>query len=210
MRSLAAIVPVLAVLSSSCSREEPRAEAPAVEEKSDAEILRERVRVNPRDDEAWHQLAEMYDRAALYEEEIEALKALVAARPDLGYAYFRMGTAYNRLARYEDAVASFALAAKYRHNQPMTFNNMAFAYGKLGKTREEVAALQKAVALRPTYAIARFNLALALQKQGKHAEALKEQARLRDVDESLAAALLQELDARRKGDAAGSGPSAAR
>jgi tetratricopeptide (TPR) repeat protein len=130
MRYIAMLV-LVALTMLSCS-EEKKQSAPVVEQKSDIELLREKIQSNPNDADAQFHLAEFYERANLYQEQVETLKKVVAIRPDMGYAHFKLGTAYNRLGRYQEAVASFTKAAKYEHKQPMIYNNMAFSYGKLG------------------------------------------------------------------------------
>ncbi len=198
MSARAAFALGVVALCASCREEKSREPAPVADEKTDLELLREKTRSNPRDDDAWNHLAELYDRAGAYEEEVDALKHVVAVKPELAYAHFRMGTAYNRLARYDDAVAAFTNAAKHGQNQPMIYNNMAFSYGRLGKTDEEIAALRKAIAIRPGYATAHFNLALALMKKGKRGEAVKEQALLNELDDDLAAKLAKMLEPKSK------------
>lgn len=191
---------ILAVLLSglaSCSQDKPSTRPP-VEQKSEVELYRERMQKDPSDVDALVHLAEMYDRAGLYQEQAEALRKVVALKPEMGYAHFKLGTAYNRLGRYEDAVASFTKATRHWVNQPMVYNNMAISYGKLGRTADEVTALKKAISLRPRYSIAHFNLGMAYLKEGRRGDAMKEHAALKELDETLAATLKQQIAAERK------------
>jgi tetratricopeptide (TPR) repeat protein len=181
----------------SCS-EERKPAVPAAEQKSDVELLRARIQKDPNDADALFHLAELYERAGLYKEAADAFGKTVAAKPEMGYAHFKLGTVYNRLGRYQDAVASFSKATHYVPNQPMAYNNMAFSLGKLGRTADEIRALKKAISLRPGYSIAHFNLGMAYLKEGRRDDALKEHAELKELDETLAATLKQQITARRK------------
>lgn len=198
MRYLLAIVLLLTTVVLSCSKESSRQTAPAVEQKNDIQLLRERIQNNPQDADALFQLAELYERADLFNEEIDTLHRVVAIKPDMGYAYFKMATACNRIERYQDAVDNFIKATKFIHNQPMLYNNLAFSYGKLGNTGQQIAALKKAIALRPGYNIARFNLGMAYLKAGQQKEALQQYAVLKDRDEGYALALKNEIDQKRR------------
>lgn len=180
-----------------CS-EQTKPAAPAVEQKSDVELLRERIQKDPKDADALFHLAELYERAGLYKEAADSYQKVVAIKPAMGYAHFKLGTVYNRLGRYQDAVASFTKATRYWTNQPMAYNNLAISYGKLGRTEDEITALRKAISLRPRYSIAHFNLAMAYHKAGRREEAFKEHAALKELDEWLAATLKKEITSGRK------------
>ena len=182
----------------SCSRDAGNPATPVVEQKNDVQLLREQIQDNPQDTEALVHLAELYDRAGLFKEEIDTLRKVVAIKPDMGYAYFKMGTACNRVEQYQDAVINFTQALQRIHNQPMIYNNLAFSYGKLGKTDQEIGALKKAIAMRPGYNIARFNLGMAYLKAGQREEALRQYVVLKDRDEGYAIALKKEIDAKRR------------
>jgi tetratricopeptide (TPR) repeat protein len=198
MRYILTMVLLLIPLVLSCSRDANKPAAPAPEQKTDIQILREKIQNNPQDAEALYHLAELYDRAGLYQEEIDTLGKIVAIKPDLGYAYFKRGTACNRIERYQEAVVNFTKAAKLIPNQPMVLNNLAFSYGKLGRTDQEIASLKKALAMRPGYNIARFNLGMAYLKAGQQKEALQQYTLLKDRDEGYAAALKKEIDSKRR------------
>jgi tetratricopeptide (TPR) repeat protein len=198
VRSLFIIVALISIVLASCSKEQAKSPAPETTKKSDFEIVREQVTKDPKDADAWYHLAELYERAEAYQEEIDALNHVISLRPDQGYTYFKLGTTYNRIERYQDAVTNYLKAAKYLHNQPMIYNNLAISYGKLGKTDDEIAALKKALAIRPKYTIARFNLGMAYLKQGNRAEAMKQYQAIKNVDVGFAVALKKEIDSKGK------------
>lgn len=198
MRYLFIIIVLSSIVLASCSEEKAQTPAPAITKKSDFEILREQVKNDPKDADAWYHLADVYERAEAYQEEIDALKHVISIKPTMGYTYFRLGTAYNRIERYQDAVTNFLKATRYLHNQPMIYNNLAISYGKLGKTDDEIAALKKALAIRPKYVIARFNLGMAYLKKDDRAGAVKQYQIIKEIDEGIAASLKKEIDSKRK------------
>jgi len=192
------IVALIAIVFASCSKEQVQNPAPETTKKSDFELVREQVKNNPKDADAWYHLAELYERAEAYQEEIDALKHVISLKPAMGYTYFKLGTTYNRIERYQDAVINFLKATEYLHNQPMIYNNLAISYGKLGKTDDEISALKKALVMRPRYTIARFNLGMAYLKKGDRAEAMKQYQAIKNIDEGAAAALKKEIDSKGK------------
>ncbi len=183
-----------ASLAPSCSDEAPRRSAPLQAQPSDLDVLREQLAKDPKNADAWFHLADLYERANLYREQVTALREVIALQPQMGFAHFKLGTALNRLQQYEEAVKSFTKAEMYVKNQPMLYNNLAVSYGKLGKTREEIAALRKAIALRPRYAVAHYNLGMALLRKGDRKGAGEELRILEDFDEGAAASLRKEID----------------
>lgn len=198
MNYILALLLLLTPFTFSCSREAGKPAAPAAEQKNDIQLLKEKIQRDPKDADALYLLAELYERANLFSEEIDTLQKVVAIKPDMGYAYFKMGTACNRIERYQDAVESFTKATRLIANQPMLYNNLAFSYGKLGKADLQIAALKKAIALRPSYNIARFNLGMAYVKAGQQKEALQQYTVLKDRDEAYALALKKEIDSKRR------------
>ena len=198
MRYLLTIALLLTTALFSCSKDAGKPAAPAAEQKNDIQLLREQIQSNPQDADALYLLAELYDRANLFQEEIDTLQKVVALKPDMGYAYFKMGTACNRIEKYQEAVANFTKATQFIKNQPMLYNNLAFSYGKLGKADLQIAALKNAIALRPSYNIARFNLGMAYVKTGQQKEALQQYAVLKDRDEGIALALKKAIDSKRR------------
>ncbi len=189
------LVPLLLLsLLIACSEEAPKPRPAA--QRTDVEILRDKVKANPNDVEALTSLADQYERANMYQEEIDLLQKVVALKPDMGYAYLRLGNAYNRLGQYQNAVSSYQKARTYMPKNPVVYNNIAISYGHLGKTDDEIVSLRKAISLRPHYSSARFNLGLALLKKGARSEALKQYEELNKYDIGMAKTLKKEIDAK--------------
>jgi len=199
MRWRISILLIIVAMLAACSKDNERPSVQIAPQKSDIQVLRERVASNPRDTDAWFHLAELYDRAGMYPEEIDALKKVIALKPkEIGYAYEQLGTAYNRLGKYREAIESFLKAGKYSPKNPVIYNNLAASYGMVGKTNEQIAALEKAISLRPHYATARYNLGVVLFNKGRRAEALNQYNEIKKFDEGTAQALKKEIDAKGK------------
>jgi len=186
-------VPVLLV--AGCSEQKaPPPPAPPVAVKGDMELLVEKGRQDLKDAETWFHIADLYERAQQYPQELDALQKVIAAKPEMGFAYYKMANTYNRLGKREEAVKSFLEAKKLLPNSPALYNNLGWTYGQLGKTKEQVAALRQAVALRPRYATARQSLGLVLLKQGDRKGAEEQYAALLTFDEGAAADLKKEIE----------------
>lgn len=192
MKKLLAIAVVTLTLVS-CSGEKRETAAPA-EEKTDMEIMIQRITADQRDTEAWYRLADLYFRSGMYREEADALRKVVAIRPDMGYAYMELGSAYIRLGQYRESIEYFQKARKFFPNNPMLYNNLAVAYGKAGNVDKEITLLKKAIALRPRYATARYNLGMVSLRKGVGSEVLRQYEELKKFDEGAADSLKQELD----------------
>jgi tetratricopeptide (TPR) repeat protein len=184
------------VLFGACS--EQKAPPPPAQVKDDTELLLEKAQADPKDADTWFHVADNYERASQFPQEIDALKKVIAARPGMGWAHVKMGNAYNRLGRHEDAVAAFLAAEKLLPQNPMLFNNLGWTYGRLGKPNEAIVAYQRAVALRPRFSAARLNLGLVLLKKGDRAGAEAQHAALLEFDAGAAETLLKEMEARKK------------
>jgi len=197
MRYLFIILAALMLLPS-CSQQKESQPAPVAEEKSEFELLKERTTSNPKDEDAWFRLADLYESANMYQEEIEARKKVAALTPDMGYNFVKLGTAYNRLGKYNDAISTFNEAKKHIPDNPVLYNNLGVAYGKVGKLDLEITALKKAVSLRPSYSSARYNLGIAYLRKGNRAAAMEQYTLLNNRDAGAAASLKKEIDAQRK------------
>lgn len=199
MRALLVLL-MISLLPISCSREqEQTAVAPPVStEKSLFDELKEQTIKDPGNVDAWYHLADIYERSAMYREEVEALRKVIALDPRRGYAYVKLGNSYNRLAQYQDAIKSYTKALTFFPQNPVLHNNLAISYGEAGKVPEKMSELKKAISLRPRYATARYNLGLALLKQGDRGGALKQYDEINKFDGGIAASLKKEIDKKGK------------
>lgn len=189
---LAYALPVL--LAAGCSEQKaPPPPAPPVAVKGDMELLVEKGQKDLKDFETWFHIADLYERAQQYPQELDALQKVIAAKPDMGFAYYKLANTYNRLGKREEAVKTFLEAKKHLPSSPALYNNLGWTYGQMGKVKEQVAALRQAIALRPRYATARLSLGLVLLRQGDRTGAEEQYTALLAFDEGAAADLKQEL-----------------
>jgi len=186
------------ILLASCNRESEQQSGGVSLERNIFQEVKEQTVRNPNDAEAWYHLADLYENARMYHEEIDTLKKVIALTPQKGYVYVKQGIAYNRIGQYADAIKSFSVAKQYFPNDPVLYNNQAISYGMLGKIPEEIRELEHAIALRPNYATARYNLGKVMLKQGNRDGALKQYHALDKFDTSMAATLKKEIDAKGK------------
>ena len=199
-RKLLLLLAFVVLATISCKKEEPRsntASTPVVNSQSNESVfdeVKKKVDQNPKDADELYHLADLYDRNEQYAEAVATYKKVVALRPDMGYAYFKMGTAYDRINQAAEAVDAFKRAVSLMPQNAFAYNNLGVAYGKLGKLDDEIAALQKAVKVRPKYSSARYNLGVTYLKVGRKQAAMKEYEALKTFDESVAEALLQEIN----------------
>jgi tetratricopeptide (TPR) repeat protein len=191
------VIIISALMFLSCSKEPEKTVEPVSAEKSLFEEVKELTIKNPTDVEAWYHLADLYEKSQMYQAEADALQKVIALDPRKAYAYVKLGSAYNRLGNYNTAAKNLVIAIQYFPKNPLLYNNLAVAYGKMGKTDEEITMLEKAISLRPNYATARYNLGITLLKKEKTALAMNQYHELKKIDETVAADLKKEIDAKR-------------
>ena len=199
-RDLLLVLVFMVVATVSCKKEEPRtspASTQVVNSASNESVfdeVKKKVDQTPKDADALYHLADLYDRNEQYAEAVETYKKVVALKPGMGYAYFKMGTAYNRINQPAEAVTAFKKAVSLMPGNAVAYNNLGVAYGKLGKLDDEIASLQRAVKIRPNYSSARYNLGVTYLKTSNKKAAMKEYEALKNFDESVAEALLKEIN----------------
>jgi tetratricopeptide (TPR) repeat protein len=182
------------LLVTGCSDKKPAAPAPPVAVKGDMELLVEQGQKDLKDFQTWFHIAELYERAQQYPQELDALQKVVAAKPDMGYAHYKMANTYNRLGKREEAVKAFLEAKKLLPNLSVLYNNLGWTYGQLGRPKDQVAALRQAVSLNDHYSTARLSLGLVLLKQGDRKGAQEQYTALMTFDEGAAAELKRQLE----------------
>jgi predicted Zn-dependent protease len=74
--------------------------------------LKERVKANPADAEAWTRLGSLYQQAGMAEQAVEFYERAVAIRPDDAALLNELGICYQAARRLEPALASFQKAQK--------------------------------------------------------------------------------------------------
>lgn len=181
------------VLVTGCS-EKKAPPAPPVAVKGDMELLVEQGRKDLKDAATWFHIADRYEMAQQYPQQLDALQKVIAAKPDMGYAYYKRGNAYNRLGKHEEALKSFLEAKNYLPNNPVLYNNLGWTYGQVGKVKEQIAALRQSISLRPNFSTARLSLGRVLLRQGDRKGAEEQQAALLTFDQGAADDLKKEIE----------------
>jgi tetratricopeptide (TPR) repeat protein len=140
----------------------------------DAEtVLRELVRVAPKDWHGWHNLGQTLCDKNHHHEAVAALRRAVALEPSIASNQALLGEILFKLGRYNSALATlercFALGPVFDPNVWTVYGN---TYRQLGQLHNAVAALRKALEFVPDSANAYSNLGLVLAGTGAFAEAI--------------------------------------
>ena len=197
MRSVIGCVMAISLLLVTGCSEKKAPPAPPVAIKSDMELLVEKGRKDLKDAETWFHIADRYEMAQQYPQELDALQKVIAARPEMGYAHHKLANTYNRLGKREEAIKAFLEAKKTLPAHPVLYNNLGWTYGQVGRVKEQIAALRQAISLRPRYATARLNLGLVLLRQGDRKGAEEQLAALLSFDEGAADTLRKAIEGRK-------------
>ena len=185
MRKILIACSISILLVAGCS-EKKAPPAPPVAVKGDMELLVEQGLKDLKDAETWFHIADRYEMARQYPQQLDALQKVIAAKPEMGYAHLKLGNTYNSLGKREEAIKSFLEAKKRLPDNPVLYNNLGWTYGQVGKTKEQIAAYRQAISLRPRYATARLNLGLVLFRQGDRKGADEQYAALLPFDQGAA------------------------
>jgi tetratricopeptide (TPR) repeat protein len=196
MRKALVACSVSVLLIAGCS-EKKAPPAPPVAVKGDLELLVEQGRKDLKDVATWYHIADRYEMAQQYPQQLDALQKVIAAKPDMGYAHLKLGNTYNRLGKHEEAIKSFLAAKKLLPDNPVLYNNLGWTYGQVGRVKEQIAALRQAISLRSRYASARLNLGIVLLRQGDRKGAEEQYAALLTFDEGAAADLKKEIEGKK-------------
>lgn len=148
--------------------------------------LREAVKLNRHNIQAWNALGLAYLQRGAHEEAETTFKK--AIRKDKKHAGTRLNYAYllQKLDRHDEAIEHLLVA-----NQDLTYaqpakilNNLGWSYIQVGATAQAVATLEEAVHRQPNWCGSRYNLAVAYTQAGEQAKAAE---MARDVASTCAA-----------------------
>jgi tetratricopeptide (TPR) repeat protein len=197
MRSVIGCVVAISVLLVVGCSEKKAPPAPPVAVKGDMELLVEQGMKDLKDAETWFHIADRYEMARQYPQQLDALQKVIAAKPEMGYAHLKLGNTYNSLGKREEAIKSLLEAKKHLPDNPVLYNNLGWTYGQVGKVKEQIAALRQAISLRPRYATGRLNLGLVLFRQGDRKGAEEQYTALLEFDEGTAQTLKKAIEGKK-------------
>ncbi len=158
------------------------------------QALKKHLQQNPKDAEAWYDLADIYDQNNLFGPAAQAYKKAAELKPS-GYTFLKLGMCYDASNQPKEAVSAYEKAVKYMPSYAVAYNNLGVAYGKIGENGKAIAAFKKALKLNPRYATARYDLGYAYLKNGDKKAALKQYGALEKVDQGMAYDLLKKIKA---------------
>lgn len=118
-------------------------------------FLETRVRADPDDHVAWHQLAQAETQRRGYFRALKVIRRAVTLAPDeLAYRRF-MGFALSNLGRFDDAIAILSLIVQSDPEDYFALHALQIAYCKAGKDDHAIALGRKILELEDRAAVAR-------------------------------------------------------
>jgi tetratricopeptide (TPR) repeat protein len=102
---------------------------------------RKAISLDPRFNEAYHNMCNTLIGAKRYSEALEALDEFLKIEPNSYRIYFNQGLCLYHLQRYEEAIEKYELALEQKETAD-AFNNLGLVYDKMGN-KEEAKALYR-------------------------------------------------------------------
>jgi len=130
----------------------------------------EKIRVNPRDAEAYYHRAEVRERLDRLAEAIEDYTEAIRFKPE-AMTYNKRALINHRLHRDAEAIADFTEVIRLEPNAEV-YNNRGIAKNNLGRYEEALADYTEAIRLKPDDAEAYTNRGNAKHYLGRYEEAL--------------------------------------
>ncbi len=109
--------------------------------------LKEAIRNNPDDAQAYELLSEIAEQENKIEESIQNLKRAVEIEPYSGSIHAELGNAYTYLRESEKAVEQFRLAERYSHEDIVTEQMLGMGYARMDDLPKAVEHLEQCVML---------------------------------------------------------------
>lgn len=133
--------------------------------------LREAVRLDPKDADAWNNLGLYLSDANQIAPSLEALDKALALRPEFDKAWYNRGNALARGNNFRAALGDYAKALSISPTYTDALNNSGNCYIMLRQPDSALAYFKKAVEADPGNAKAVINLAVTYQSTGDTASA---------------------------------------
>lgn len=133
--------------------------------------LEKKIRVNPRDDNAYNVLGAFLQRLGRVDEAIARYREQLAITPDHPNAHFNLATALQSTGRLDEAIPHYREALRVAPEHANAANNLGNALLSRGDLDGAAEAYRRALAIRPEHADAHYNLGLVLRSQGRSLQA---------------------------------------
>ncbi len=146
------------------------------------ELLKEAVRIDPTDENAYQNLALTYKDLRNYPEALKAEQASLALAPDRSDAQGFLGMLLVDTGHFEEAQLQFVKVLKIDPNNAIAWNNYGNALRETGKFEEAKKAYQESIRLSPNYAYPLNGLGTILIKEDRTADAISYLEKAIDLD----------------------------
>jgi choline-sulfatase len=146
------------------------------------ELLKEAVRIDPVDENAYQNLALTYKDLRNYPEALKAQQASLAIDPNRSDAQGFLGMLLVDTGHFEKAQSQFVKVLKIDPNNAVAWNNYGNALRETGKFEEAKKAYQESTRLSPNYAYPLNGLATILIKEDHTADAIPYLEKAIDLD----------------------------
>ncbi len=175
-------------------RSVPRRPSVDVTEQGEHELL-ERIRREPKNVEAYEDLALFYLNHQQFQDAYEAYSFVSSRQRERAEVHGRLGFCAYKLRKFGEAAAHYERALSLDSSDPKRYYNLAMARQALGQLQDAVVALEHAVAADPSQSRFALGLADALAKagSGERAKQVLRQAAERFPDEPEVRAKLSAL-----------------
>lgn len=141
--------------------------------------LKEAVRKNPYDAQAYYHLGLKYEELGRQKEALKVFQQAVSLKPDYAEAYFRLGKVKAERGDLEAAIKDFNKARQIRQDFPEARASLSRAYDRQGlelmeqgRWPDAAASFREAINLNPGADAPLNNLGVACFKQNRWPEAL--------------------------------------
>jgi len=136
------------------------------------QLLSKAIDLDPKNDNAWYNLAVMLFEDKKYEEALKNYDAALQINPYNHASWNNKGVILRILGRYDEAIKHYDEAIKIDPTKARTYHNKGLALSFFGNYKESIEYFDKAIQLDSNYADAYANKAVSLDRLGKFEDAL--------------------------------------
>ncbi|MGO9376395.1 MAG: tetratricopeptide repeat protein [Syntrophobacteraceae bacterium] len=154
------------------------------------------LRKNPESEIAHNNIGSDLSRQGKHQEAIAHFTEALRIMPGSVRAHYNFGVELALMGRTGEAMQHYREALRIYPRDSQTLNNMGTILMKEGKSDEAIQCWKLAVDARPEYVGAHFNLMTAYQVIGDRESAMREYARIKDLDPDFAERLKNPVHAK--------------